>query len=109
MINLSYFELQYLISIIEESGDNSSKAEDLHAKLVSAQNDLWKPLRQLPPLNVIVVLKNLDGDMIFAKRVSLADSYSPDSLKMKMDHTPLSVDGAEELELDTSKYMWRLR
>lgn len=64
-------------------------------------DDLWRPLSELTPLKMKVVVKNIEtGEEREMVRTELADSYSPTSVFMEHDDVP-------EL-LQTANYVWRL-
>lgn len=63
--------------------------------------DSWKPLSVLTPLNMKVIVKNIDtGEECEMIRKELADSYSPKSVVTYHNGTPKV--------LQTANYVWRL-
>ncbi|EJB4242312.1 hypothetical protein MT068_001377 [Salmonella enterica] len=109
-MNLNFTELETLdqfLGFVTEQGfinvDPSTLAviKSIQTKTKTELNDLWRPLSELPPLSVKVIVKAIETDeereMV---RKELASSYSPTTLVMHHDDEPET--------LMTSHYLWRL-
>lgn len=73
----------------------------IEKKVAVEIEDSWKPLSVLTPLNMKVIVKNIDtGEECEMIRKELANSYSPESVVMHQGDTPKV--------LQTANYVWRL-
>lgn len=107
-MKLNFNELNTLHEILQFVNNNISIPDDtlevlriIEKKVGIEIEDSWKPLSVLTPLNMKVIVKNIDTseecEMI---RKELADSYSPKSVVMYHNGTPKV--------LQTANYVWRL-
>ncbi|QEG07596.1 hypothetical protein [Salmonella phage SE3] len=73
----------------------------IRGKLEGTLEDFWRPLSELPPLQLKVIVKDIEtGEEREMIRKEYADSYSPASLVMHHDDEPET--------LWTAHYKWRL-
>lgn len=103
-VNFTVSQIRELIQVLDFQ-NSSSECPDPQLELIQTrleeiiEVDRWNPLRQLPPLGLKVLIRSvIPGDMTFAIRNKLADSYSPDYLVM-------NINGKEET-LKTSDWYW---
>lgn len=107
-MKLNFNELNTLHEILHFVNNNISIPDDtlevlmlIEKKVGIEIEDFWKPLSVLTPLNMKVIVKNIDtGEECKMIRKELADSYSPKSVVMYHDDTPKI--------LQTANYVWRL-
>lgn len=107
-MKLNFNELNTLHEILQFVNNNISIPDDtlevlmlIEKKVAIEIEDSWKPLSVLTPLNMKVIVKNIDtGEEYKMIRKKLADSYSPKSVVMYHDDTPKI--------LQTANYVWRL-
>lgn len=107
-MKLNFNELNTLHELLQFVNNNISIPDDtlevlmLIEKKVGVEiEDSWKPLSTLTPLNMKVIIKNIDtGEEYEMTRKELANSYSPESVVMQHD------DVSEVLQ--TANYVWRL-
>ncbi|WCZ57855.1 hypothetical protein K37_028 [Salmonella phage Kenya-K37] len=107
-MKLNFNELNTLHEILQFVNNNINIPDDtlevltvIEKKVGIEIEDSWKPLSVLTPLNMKVIVKNIDtGEECKMIRKELADSYSPKSVVMYYDDTP-NV-------LQTANYVWRL-
>ncbi|EDT3055614.1 hypothetical protein A4M93_004074 [Salmonella enterica subsp. enterica] len=107
-MKLNFNELNTLHEILQFVNNNISIPDDTLEVLMLIEKkvgieivDSWKPLSVLTPLNMKVIVKNIDtGEECEMIRKELADSYSPKSVVMQHD-------GVSEV-LQTANYVWRL-
>ena len=75
--------------------------QSIQNKTKTDLEDLWRPLSELTPLNMKVIVTNIEtGEEREMVRKELANSYSPESLVMHHDDEPET--------LWTAHYVWRL-
>ncbi|QIO01805.1 hypothetical protein HWD28_gp113 [Salmonella phage atrejo] len=75
--------------------------QSIQNKTKTDLEDFWRPLSELPPLHLKVIVKDIEtGEEREMIRKEYADSYSPASMVMHHD------DEAETLW--TAHYKWRL-
>lgn len=107
-MKLNFNELNTLHEILQFVNNNISIPDDtlevlriIEKKVGIEIEDSWKPLSVLTPLNLKVIVKNIDtGEECKMIRKELADSYSPKSVVMYHNGTPKI--------LQTANYVWRL-
>lgn len=107
-MKLNFNELNTLHEILQFVNNNISIPDDtlevltlIEKKVGIEIEDSWKPLSVLTPLNMKVIVKNIDtGEECEMIRKELADSYSPKSVVMYHDDTAKI--------LQTANYVWRL-
>ncbi|AKN44457.1 hypothetical protein BI021_gp118 [Salmonella phage NR01] len=107
-MKLNFNELNTLHEILQFVNNNISIPDDtlevlmlIEKKVGIEIEDSWKPLSVLTPLNMKVIVKNIDtGEEYKMIRKELADSYSPKSVVMYHDDIPKT--------LQTASYVWRL-
>lgn len=107
-MKLNFNELNTLHELLQFVNNNISIPDDtlevlmvIEKKVGIAIEDSWKPLSELTPLKMKVVVKNIEtGEEREMVRTELADSYSPTSVVMQHD-------GVSEV-LQTANYVWRL-
>lgn len=107
-MKLNFNELNTLRELLQFVNNNISIRDDtlevlmlIEKKVVIEIEDSWKPLSVLTPLNMKVIVKNIDtGEECEMIRKELADSYSPKSVVMYHNGTPKV--------LQTANYVWRL-
>lgn len=103
-VNFTVSQLREMIQILDFHNTASEhpdpELELIQARLEEVINvDRWNPLRQLPPLGLKVLLKRiLSSEQVYAVRNELAESYSPEVLKM-------NINGVET-NLKTSEWYW---
>lgn len=86
---------------IQVDGESARTLESIQKKVVNELKDLWRPLSELTPLKMKVIVKNIEtGEEREMVRVELADSYSPTSVVMQHDDV--------SKVLQTANYVWRL-
>ncbi|EBS4928702.1 hypothetical protein DQZ53_25025 [Salmonella enterica subsp. enterica serovar Bareilly] len=108
-MKLNFNELNTLHEILQFVNNNISTPDDtlevlmlIEKKVGIEIEDSWKPLSVLTPLNMKVIVKNINtGEECEMVRKELADSYSPKSVVMYHDD-----DTAKTLQ--TANYVWRL-
>ncbi|WCX68718.1 hypothetical protein [Salmonella phage GSW6] len=109
-MKLNFTELETLdqfLSFVTEQGFINVDPSTLDI-VASIQNktkneliDLWRPLSELPPLNMKVIVHSIDtGEEREMVRKELASSYSPPTMVMHHDDEPET--------LVTAHYNWRL-
>lgn len=107
-MKLNFNELNTLHELLQFVNNNISIPDDtlevlmvIEKKVGNEIEDSWKPLSELTPLKMKVVVKNIDtGEECEMIRKELADSYSPKSVVMYHDDTAKT--------LQTANYVWRL-
>lgn len=107
-MKLNFNELNTLHEILQFVNNNISIPDDtlevlriIEKKVGVEIEDSWKPLSVLTPLNMKVIVKNINtGEECKMIRKELADSYSPKSVVMYHNDTPKI--------LQTANYVWRL-
>lgn len=107
-MKLNFNELNTLHEILQFVNNNISIPDDtlevlsiIEKKVGIEIEDSWKPLSVLTPLNMKVIVKNINtGEECKMIRKELADSYSPKSVVMYHNDTPKI--------LQTANYVWRL-
>lgn len=107
-MKLNFNELNTLHEILQFVNNNISIPDDtlevlmlIEKKVGIEIEDYWKPLFVLTPLNMKVIVKNIDtGEECEMIRKELADSYSPKSVVMYHNDIPKI--------LQTANYVWRL-
>lgn len=107
-MKLNFNELNTLHEILQFVNNNISIPNDtlevlmiIDKKVGIEIEDSWKPLSVLTPLNMKVIVKNIDtGEECELIRKELANSYSPESVVMHKGNTPKT--------LQTANYVWRL-
>lgn len=107
-MKLNFNELNTLRELLQFVNNNISIPDDTLEVLMLIEKrvgieieDSWKPLSVLTPLNMKVIVKNIDtGEECEMIRKELADSYSPKSVVMYHNGTPKV--------LQTANYVWRL-
>lgn len=107
-MKLNFDELNTLHELLQFVNNNISILDDtlevlmgIKKKVAVEIEDSWKPLSVLTPLNMKVIVKNIDtGEECEMTRKELANSYSPESVVMHHDDTPKV--------LQTANYVWRL-
>lgn len=107
-MKLNFNELNTLHELLQFVNNNISILDDtlevlmgIKKKVAVEIEDSWKPLSVLTPLNMKVIVKNIDtGEECEMIRKELADSYSPKSVVMYHDDTTKI--------LQTANYVWRL-
>lgn len=107
-MKLNFNELNTLHEILQFVNNNISIPDYtlevlriIEKKVGIEIEDSWKPLSVLTPLNMKVIVKNINtGEECEMIRKELADSYSPKSVVMQHDDVP-------EV-LQTANYVWRL-
>ncbi|WDR22112.1 hypothetical protein PJM41_0027 [Salmonella phage vB_SenS_UTK0009] len=109
-MKLNFTELETLdkfLNFVTEQGfikvDRSTIniLDSIQSKVKVDLTDLWRPLSELPPLNMKVIVLSIDtGEEREMVRKELASSYSPPALVMHHDDEPET--------LVTAHYNWRL-
>lgn len=107
-MKLNFNELNTLHELLQFVNNNISIPDDtlevlmvIEKKVGVEIEDSWKPLSVLTPLNMKVIVKNIDtGEECKMIRKELADSYSLKSVVMYHNDTPKI--------LQTANYVWRL-
>lgn len=109
-MKLNYEQLSTLHNLLEFINSNSyievpsptlDILKGIKVKVDNEMEDLWKPLSELPPLKMKVIVKDIEtGDEREMIRLEYADSYSPASMVMHHDDVPET--------LWTAHYKWRL-
>ncbi|WJZ69691.1 hypothetical protein YZUL1_41 [Citrobacter phage YZU-L1] len=75
--------------------------QSIQNKTKTDLEDLWRPLSELTPLNMKVIVKNIEtGEEREMVRRELASSYSPEFVLLEHDDEPEP--------LWTKDYVWRL-
>lgn len=110
-MNLNSKERQVLVDALRQAVDHYLLCDEdiiesiaLIAKIELAEKDSWRPLSELPPLGLAIVIKRADGAPFntVMVRKDLAKSYSPDIITL---HTKITD---EPFEFNTRHYYWRL-
>lgn len=100
-LNTLHGILRFVNNIISIPDDTLEVLMLIEKKVGIEIEDSWKPLSVLTPLNMKVIVKNIDtGEECEMIRKELADSYSPKSVVMYHDDTAKT--------LQTANYVWRL-
>nr|CAK6598333.1 unknown function [Klebsiella phage vB_Kpn_K30lambda2.2] len=111
-MNLNSKERQVLAEALRRAIDNdlldtedTVEAIALIGKVEAAESDSWRPLSELPPLGLAIVVRRADGAPFntVMVRKDLAKSYSPDIITL---HTKITD---EPFEFNTRHYYWRLK
>ena len=110
-MNLNSKERQVLVDALRQVVDHDLLCDEdivesiaLIAKIELAEKDSWRPLSELPPLGLPIVVQRADGAPFNTVmiRKDLAKSYSPDIITL---HTKITD---EPFEFNTRHYYWRL-
>ena len=85
---------------IQVDGGTARVLEGIQNKVVSEIGDLWRPLSELTPLGIKVIVRNIQsGEEREMVRRELASSYSPEFVLLEHDGEPEP--------LWTKDYVWR--
>lgn len=111
-MNLNSKERDILLEALDHYSDFGGEMSDkeyelfvnLQRKITQAEKDSWRPLSELPPLGLAIVVQRADGAPFntVMVRKDLAKSYSPDIITL---HTKTTD---EPFEFNTRHYYWRL-
>lgn len=111
-MNLNSKERQVLVDALRKVVDldllcdeDISESIALIGKIVAEEVDSWRPLSELPPLGLAIVVQRAD-EAVFRDvmvRRELAKSYSPDIITLH------DYETGQPHEFDTRHFYWRLK
>lgn len=111
-MNLNSKERQVLVDALRQVVDHDLLCDEdivesiaLIAKIELAEKDSWRPLSELPPLGLPIVVQRAD-DVEFRAvlvRRELAKSYAPDVITLH------GLETGAPHEFNTRHYYWRLK
>lgn len=112
-MNLNSKERDILLEALDHYSDFGGEMSDkeyelfvnLQRKITQAEKDSWRPLSELPPLGLEIVLQRADEVLFLSPlvRKDLAKSYSPDIITLH------DLETGRPLEFNTRHYYWRLK
>lgn len=111
-MNLNSKERQVLVDALRQVVDHELLCDEdidqsvaLIGKIEAAENDSWRPLSELPPLGLAIVIQRADEVMFrdIMVRRELAKSYSPDTITLH------DYETGEPHEFNTRHFYWRLK
>lgn len=111
-MNLNSKERQVLVDALCQVVDHDLLCDEdivesiaLIGKIEAAESDSWRPLSELPPLGLAIVVQRAD-EAVFRDimvRRELAKSYSPDIITLH------DYETGQPHEFDTRHFYWRLK
>ena len=111
-MNLNSKERQVLVDALRKVVDYDLLCDEdtiesiaLIGKIETAENDSWRPLSELPPLGLAIIMQRADEAMFRGVMVrrELAKSYSPDIITLH------DYETGQPHEFNTRHFYWRLK